>query len=137
MYVHDYQKRIRYGETDQMGYLYYGNYPLLYEIGRSEAIRDLGISYQVLESQHKIMMPVLHMESRYMRPILYDELITIRTIITEMPTKIAHFHHEIYNGSMDLCHKGSVKLFFVDMETQRRVSTPAYLANELLKFFNE
>ena len=135
MFVHEYKKRIRYGETDQMGYLYYGNYALLFEIGRVEAIRSLGLSYKELEERLKVMMPVLYMESKYRLPVKYDELITIRTILKEMPTKMIEFHHEILNESGDLAHKGIVKLFFVDMNTNRRVSTPSYLADKIEKYF--
>ena len=135
MFSHRHQKRVRYGETDQMGYFYYGNYAQLYEIGRAEAIRTLGITYQELESELKIMMPVLEMNCRYRGPLKYDELMTIETILTEMPTKLIHFYHNIYNMDGKLVHKGEVKLFFVDMESNKRVSCPSYLSDKLLPFF--
>ena len=137
MFTYDYQKRVRYGETDQMGYLYYGNYPLLYEIGRAEAIRSLGLSYKSMEVDLKFMMSVLLVESRYMAPIKYDELVTIRTHLSEVPTKIIHFKHEIFNEEMKLCHKGEVKLMFVDMITGKRVSTPSTLQESLKPYFDE
>jgi len=136
MFVHEHKKRIRYGETDQMGYLYYGNYALLFEIGRVEAIRSLGISYKELEEKLRVMMPVLYMESKYALPVKYDELITIRTILKEMPTKMIVFHHEILNEEGSLAHKGIVKLFFVDMQTNRRVSTPSYIADKIVDYFD-
>ena len=137
MFIHNSHKRIRYGETDQMGYFYYGNYGQLYEIGRAEAIRSLGITYRELEEDLKIMMPVLHTESRFKGPILYDELITIRTILKNMPTKLIHFYHEIFNESNELIHTGSVKLFFIDMDTQKRISAPVYLTEKLRPYFEE
>lgn len=118
-----------------MGYLYYGNYAMLYEIGRSEAIRALGISYKVLEEEYKIMMPVISVESRFLKPVKYDELIDIKTILEDIPGKLIHFKHEIYNETNDLCHKGEVKLFFIDMENNKRVSTPDYLLNKLQPYF--
>ena len=136
MFVHEHKKRIRYGETDQMGYLYYGNYALLFEIGRVEAIRSLGISYKELEEKIGVMMPVLYMESRYVRPVKYDEEITIRTILKEMPTKMIEFHHEILNESGEIAHKGIVKLFFVDMKTNKRVSTPEYISSKISVYFD-
>ncbi len=136
MYTHNFAKRIRYGETDQMGYLYYGNYALLYEIGRSEAIRSLGISYKQMEAELKIMMPVISVESRYLAPLTYDDQINIRTILKEMPGKLIHFYHEIFNGSGQLCHKAEVKLFFIDMDTQRRISAPAFLVDKLKPSFD-
>lgn len=131
MFVHEHTKRIRYGETDQMGYLYYGNYAMLFEIGRVEAMRSLGISYKEMEEELGVMMPVLSLESRYMYPAKYDELITIRTILKEMPTKMIEFHHEILSDELKVIHKGIVKLFFVDMKTNKRVSTPKILTDRL------
>lgn len=136
MYAHEHKKRIRYGETDQMGYLYYGNYCLLYEIGRAESIRELGISYRDLEVHEKVMMPVITVNSRYLRPIKYDELITIKTILRERPTKMMVYEHEIYNENGDLAHKGEVKLVFVSMETQKRVSCPEYINDKLVEYFD-
>lgn len=120
-----------------MGYLYYGNYCLLYEIGRSEAIRSLGISYKELEATYGIIMPVLSVESRYLMPIKYDELITIKTILEELPTKLIHFKHEIYNQEDMLVHKGEVKLFFVNAKENKRVSSPLYLTQKLIGFFDK
>ena len=137
MFTHDHHKRIRYGETDQMGYLYYGNYPLLYEIGRTEAIRALGLRYRDMEVEDGVMMPVMHMESRYLLPLKYDENVTIRTIIHEFPSKIIKFDHEIYNEEMVLCHKASVKLFFVDMKSNKRVSTPTSLHDALKPYYEK
>ena len=131
MFIHEHKKRIRYGETDQMGYLYYGNYALLFEIGRVEAIRSMGISYKYMEEEMGIMMPVLSLESRYLGPARYDELITIRTILKELPTKMIEFHHEILNENDKVIHKAIVKLFFVDMKTNKRVSTPSYLTDRI------
>jgi len=137
MYIHEYKKRVRYGETDQMGYLYYGNYCLLYEMGRSEAIRALGISYRELEADLKVMMPVMAVSSRYLRPIKYDENILIKTYLRERPTKLIAFDHEIFNENGDLAHKGEVKLFFVDMHTQKRVSCPDYINEKIAVYFDE
>jgi acyl-CoA thioester hydrolase len=135
MYIHDFNKRIRYGETDQMGYFYYGNYCLLYEIGRCEAIRNLGLSYKTMEEESKIMMPVVTVESRFLLPLKYDENIKIRTILEELPTKLIHFKHEIYNEEEVLTHKGEVKLFFVDMIENKRISCPTFIKEKLTSYF--
>lgn len=137
MYIHEFKKRVRYGETDQMGFLYYGHYAIIYEIGRSEAIRDLGISYKELEDSYKIMMPVISVESRFLKSIKYDELIIIKTILETMPGKLIHFKHEIYNEELELCHKGEVKLFFIDMKTEKRISAPEYLTSKLRPYFDQ
>ena len=120
-----------------MGYLYYGHYPLLYEIGRTESIRNMGISYRYLESELKIMMPVLYTESKYVKPVYYDELITIRTILEDLPTKMITYKHEILNEAGEIVHYGQTKLFFIDMETNKRVSAPAYLTDPLKEYFEK
>jgi len=135
MYKHETNVRVRYGETDQMGYLYYGNYALYYEVGRAEAIRDLGITYKELEEDHHIKMPVLYLESKFLAPAYYDEHITVETYIKEMPTKMIRFDHSVYNPQRQLLNKGVVKLFFVDMKTNKRVSTPAYVGDKLTPYF--
>jgi len=80
LFTHSTQIRVRYGETDQMGFLYYGNYALYYEVGRAEAIRSLGFTYRQLEDMG-VMMPVVELNSQYFRPALYDDLITVETTL--------------------------------------------------------
>ena len=129
------EKRVRYAETDKMGFLYYGNYAQLYEIGRVELIRDIGITYQVMEDEHKIMMPVLELQCRYRLPAKYDDLLTIKTEIRDKPTKMIQFFHEICNQDEVLLHTGSVKLLFIDMKTNKRISCPSFLTEKMDKFF--
>jgi acyl-CoA thioester hydrolase len=135
MYSFDFVKRVRYGETDMMGYLYYGNYAQLYEIGRVETMRSLGLSYKDMEAVHRVMMPVVHVESRYLKPAKYDDALTIRTILNEMPNKAVVFHAEIYNEDNTLIHTAAVKLLFIDMDNQKRVSCPEYLVQALKPYF--
>ena len=137
MYSHEFQKRVRYGETDQMGYLYYGNYAQYYEIGRVEMIRSLDLTYKALEEEHRVMMPVMSMQMRFVRPARYDELVTIRTTLRKFPTKEIIFHMEILNERGKLINGGSVKLCFVDMETNKTVPTPEVLLAKLRPFFPE
>ena len=119
MYSFDFKKRVRYGETDQMGYLYYGNYAQYYEIGRVELSRSLGLSYKQMEEEWNIMMPVASMEVKYLRPVFYDQEITIRTIIRKLPEKFVIFECELYNEEQKLVNVAKVKLCFVDMETMK------------------
>lgn len=135
MLEHTFQKRVRYGETDQMGYLYYGNYAQLYEIGRAELIRSIGLTYRDMEKEHGILMPVLSMQSRYVRPALYDEMLTIKTQIRKIPEQNITFHHEIFNEQNKLVNGGSVKLCFIEAESGRRLSTPTYLQKALDAYF--
>lgn len=136
MFKHRFQKRVRYGETDQMGYLYYGNYALLFEIGRAEAIRSLGLTYNELEKSHNIMMPVVNMVSNYHKPAYYDDLLSIDTILLEMPSRVIHFYFEIFNEAEVLLHKAEVKLVFVDMLTNKVTHAPSYLTEMLKPYFD-
>ncbi len=135
MYESSTQIRVRYGETDQMGYLYYGNYALYYEVGRAEAIRQLGFTYRELEEMG-IMMPVVELKSQYFRPVLYDNLITVKTILKELPeeSKI-HFHSELYNEEGQLLNKGITTLVFYDPIQKKKVNLPEALHTRLAPFF--
>ena len=132
MFQFDVYKRVRYGETDKMGYLYYGHYPLYYEIGRTEAFRHLGLVYDKMEKELGIMMPVMSMQVRYLRPAKYDELITIKTIMKKLPVDEVTIYNELYNEKGELINQGTVKLCYVDMLTGQRVKAPA-IWNEQLK----
>lgn len=127
--------RVRYADTDKMGYLYYGHYAKLYEIGRAELLRTTGISYQECEDEFDVMMPVLSMECRYKLPAKYDQLLTIHTELRELPRRMLHFHHEIYNEEGQLLNTGEVKLFYVDMKNNKNISCPPFLLDKFKPFF--
>ncbi len=135
MYRWDCNYRVRYADTDKMGYLYYGNYPTLYEIGRVELMRSLNLTYRALEDDHRIMMPVASVESRYILPAKYDEELTISTMVTVKPGRLITFYSEIYNESKTLIHKAWVNLVFVNMDTQKSISCPDFLMKRLLPYF--
>ena len=135
MFVHETQVRVRYGETDQMGYLYYGKYAEYYEVGRAEAIRSLGLSYKEMEVKHRVMMPVMSLQMRFVRPALYDDLLTVRTVLRHLPLENITFYHEIFNEKKKLVNGGSVKLCFVDIKTNKTVATPTFLVDVLRVFF--
>lgn len=127
--------RVRYGETDQMGYLYYGNYALYYEVGRAEMIRELGLTYKTLEEQG-IIMPVAELRSKYIRPARYDDLLRVQTTLRDWPHdhKIT-FHTELFGEADNLLHAGSTTLVFLDRATGRRTDMPALLAERLRPYF--
>lgn len=129
--------RVRYGETDQMGFLYYGNYALYYEVGRVDMIRQIGITYKELE-ERGIIMPVVELKSKYIRPALYDDLITVKTILKELPTdhKIS-FHSELYNERQELLNIGTTTLVFLEAKTRRKISMPEVLKEKLQAFFEK
>ncbi|MBB4079875.1 acyl-CoA thioester hydrolase [Lewinella aquimaris] len=127
--------RVRYAETDQMSYLYHGHYALLYEIGRVEMLRELGRSYATLERELGIMMPVMSMNQRFIRPARYDEVLTITTSLRHVPDQTITFHFEIHNEGGKLVNGGSIKLCFVEVKTERRVSAPEYLLQIIRPYF--
>ena len=135
MHTHDYQKRVRYGETDQMGYLYYGHYPQYYEIGRVEMLRALGLTYREMEEEHGVMMPVVSLQMRFVRPARYDELLTIRTALRKLPDAFIVFHMEIINEAGKLVNGGTVKLCFVERATNRTIPAPEFLLEQLRPYF--
>lgn len=136
MYTSSVKKRVRYGETDKMGYLYYGNYATLYEIGRVELLRELGFPYVMMEDELQIMLPVVSVEAKYLKPAYYDEELEIRSSLKEMPSKMITVYSEIYNSQNELIHKATVKLFFIDMKTDKRISAPAELTSKLASYFS-
>lgn len=137
MHTSETQIRVRYGETDQMGFLYYGNYALYYEVGRSEMIRELGFTYRELEALG-IHMPVVDLHSQYLRPALYDDLITVRTILKELPDgpKIA-FHSELFNEAGALLNKGVTTLVFYDPVNRKKVEMHPEMRSRLAGFFEK
>lgn len=137
MYQSETKIRVRYGETDQMGYLYYGYYALYYEVGRAEAVRELGFTYRELE-ESGIMMPVVELKAQYFRPALYDDLVTVRTLIKELPEgpKI-DFHSELYNEQGQLLNKGVTTLVFYDPKGKTKVNMPEELLQRLQPFFTK
>lgn len=135
MYTSSTQIRVRYGETDQMGFLYYGNYALYYEVGRAESIRQLGFTYRELEDLG-IHMPVVELNSQYFRPALYDDLVTVRTILKELPEgPKVQFHSELYNEKGELLNKGVTTLVFYDPVEKKKVNMHPELRSRLEPFF--
>lgn len=136
MYTSTTQIRVRYGETDQMGYLYYGYYALYYEQGRTEAIRQLGFTYKELEAQG-VIMPVIELNAKYHRPALYDDLITVKTSIKTLDNKQTDiaFYSELYNEAGKLLNEAVVTLVFYNPKVFKRIAIPEVLYNKLIPYF--
>ena len=127
---------MHYALTDQMGVVYYGNYAQFYEIGRSEAIRQLGYTYKDIEAMG-IIMPVVEMNSKFLRPAKYDDLITVKTTLRELPTAHAiNFFFEIFNEEDKLLNAGNVVLYFMEAVTMKRTKMPLDLKEKLKGYFN-
>ncbi len=135
MFTSETQIRIHYALTDQMGVVYYGNYAQFYEIGRTESIRTLGFTYKDIEAMG-IFLAVTDMHIRFLRPAKYDDLITVKTTLREIPLhhKII-FHGEIFNEQQELLNTGDVTLYFLDSKTMKRSEMPVALKQKLLKFY--
>lgn len=135
MYQDEVKIRVRYAETDQMGYVYYGNYATYYEVARVEAFRSLGFLYSDME-RDGVGMPVVHMETKYHGPARYDELLTVKVIIPEMPRARIRFLYEVTNEAGKLINDGETELVFMRMDNGRPTKPPATLKELLKKYFN-
>jgi acyl-CoA thioester hydrolase len=136
MFKSETQIRVRYAETDQMGVVYHSNYFLYFESARAESIRQLGFTYAGMEKMGMIM-PVVDVHCRYLRPALYDDLLTIKTMLKELPVhhKI-EFHHEVYNEKDELLAVGKIILYFMEAKTMKRTTMPAPLLEKLQSYFS-
>jgi acyl-CoA thioester hydrolase len=118
-----------------MGVVYYGNYAQFYEIGRTESIRQLGFTYKEIEAMG-IFLAVTDLHIRYLRPAKYDDLITVKTTLREIPQrhKIV-FHGQIFNEQNELLNTGDVTLYFLDAKTMRPTEMPDLLKEKLSGYF--
>lgn len=126
--------RVRYAETDQMSYVYYGNYATYYEVARVELLRHLGTSYRNME-EDGVMLPVLELKSRFLKPVRYDELITIKVIIRELPRVRIRFEYELLNENNELVNQGETTLVFIDRKRNKPCAAPLEFINRLKTFF--
>ena len=126
--------RVRYAETDRMGYVYYGNYAGYYEVGRVEALRALGMSYREMEDSG-IMLPVLTYNIKYFKPSFYDDLLTIQTIIPEIPSTRIKFLYKMFNAERVLLNEGETTLVFVNIKTGKPCQAPREFIEKIQPFF--
>jgi acyl-CoA thioester hydrolase len=126
--------RVRYAETDRMGYAYYGNYATYFEVARVEALRKMGYSYKDMED-NGIIMPVLEFAIKYFKPAYYDDELKIVSIINELPTTRLRFEHETYNAENILLNKAHVILVIVNQKTGKPSHAPDYFVDALKKYF--
>ncbi len=134
MFVNETSLRVRYAETDRMGYVYYGNYAGYYEVGRVEALRSLGMSYREMEDSG-IMLPVLTYNIKYFKPSFYDDLLTIQTIIPEIPGTRIKFLYKMFNAQRVLLNEGETTLVFVNIKTGKPCQAPADFIDKIKPFF--
>ena len=128
--------RVRYGETDPMKYVYYGNYAEYFEVARVELFRTLGISYDEIEKRG-IFLPVSEYKIKYLKPGLYDQLLEIHTYIKKIPGVKIEFDYEIYNEDKVKITEASTTLFFLDAETNKIVRCPDFLLDLIKENWKE
>ncbi|MEY4629158.1 MAG: hypothetical protein RLZZ595_1484 [Bacteroidota bacterium] len=136
MFSFDTQVRVRYADTDQMQVVYHAKFIEYFEVGRTDAMRSLGITYKDVEHAG-IVMPVVGVDCKFIRPALYDDLLTIRTLLLQLPKdhKI-EFHQEVYNEKNELLCKGKVALYFMEKASFQKTPMPMMLVEKLEPFFN-
>jgi acyl-CoA thioester hydrolase len=127
--------RVRYGETDQMGFVYYGVYAQYYEVGRVEAMRSLGLSYKEMEDSG-ILMPVINLTVNYKKPALYDDEVRIVTTVKDIPTLRITFHYECFNQKNELLNNGTVTLVFLDKQKNKPTLPPQWFLDAFMKKFS-
>ena len=143
MFTSETKIRVRYSETDQMGFVYHANFFAYFESARVESlpvrqagIRQLGLTYADME-KNGVMMPVVEAHAKFLRPARYDDLLTIKVSLEELPefSKIK-FLHEVFNEKEELLVNGSVVLYFVNKETMKPTTMPGELLTKLKPYFS-
>ncbi len=124
--------RVRYGETDQMGYVYHGNYPQYLEMGRIEWLRKLGVSYKKMEGEG-IMLPVLSLNINFKKSAYYDDVINVKTQLLKMPSARIEFEYEIKNEKGEIISTANTVLVFVNMKTKKPIRCPNNILDKLQK----
>ena len=130
MEEHQFEVRVRYAETDQMGVVYHGNYAQYFEMGRVEWLRNMGLSYKWME-ENGVMLPVVSLSMDYKKPARYDDLLTVKTTLRSQTSVKIEFDYEIYNENQELLTTGYSMLVFVDMKTGKPMLPPEYIVEKL------
>ncbi|MBC8486670.1 MAG: acyl-CoA thioesterase [Bacteroidetes bacterium] len=125
--------RVRYDEVDKMGYVYHGNYAKYYHISRTELLRKVRISDKELEN-YNIILPVIEMTIKYLKPVFYDDVITIKTTIKELPTSRMEFFHKVFNQNHEIINVASSTLIFVNSNTRKPMRVPEIILNKLKSY---
>lgn len=128
--------RVRYDEVDKMGYVYHGNYAKYYHISRTELLRKIGISDKELEAAD-IILPVIEVNIRYLKPIFYDDIIAVKTSLENLPTSRMIFHHEVRNQQNEVINKAESTLAFVDIETRNPMRVPQLIIKRIKSYIKK
>lgn len=127
---HSISLRVRYGETDQMGVVYHGNYANYFELGRTEWLRALGVTYKDMEIGG-IMLPVISITCNFKKSAFYDDVLTVKLMLVKKPFVKIEINYEITNQHNELITTGNTVLVFMNSETKKPVACPDYLLERL------
>ena len=136
MYKSEVKLRVRYAETDQMGYCYYGNYAQYFEVARVESLRSLGVAYKDLEDMG-IILPVTHFQIKYLKPAFYDENLSVKSYIVKLPSARIFFEYETYNQKNEKLNFAETSLVFLNKNSKKPVNCPNVIVEKLKPYFNE
>jgi len=126
--------QIRYDEVDKMGYVYHGNYAKYFHISRTELLRKLGLNDKKLED-HNIILPIIEMNIKYIKPVYYDDIITITTFLLNIPDSRMKFRHEVRNINDDVINEANSTVVFVDMKTRMPMRAPEFIVDKITPYF--
>ena len=135
MYTSEVKVRVRYSETDRMGYVYYGNYASYFEVARVEALRDIGMPYLRMEEEG-FLLPVLDYKVRYLKPAYYDDLLLIKTTILQLPSVKIIFSYEVFGENGQKLNEAETTLVFINKESGKPCKAPQELLMKLKPFFS-
>lgn len=131
--TYQHQFRVDYKDTDQMGIMHHSNYIVLYEKARTEWLRDMGLTYAEIE-RRGVMSPIIEVHSKYHYPAFYDEVLTVRVSLDEMPSARLIIGSEVYNEQGRLINTGSVTLGFMNAQTRRPCRAPEWFIEALERY---
>ncbi|MFD2287566.1 YbgC/FadM family acyl-CoA thioesterase [Pedobacter petrophilus] len=135
MFVHETKVKVRYAETDQMGIVHHANYALYYEIARTECFEaSSGITYESMEADG-VMLPLLELQCKYLKPAFYNQVLTVKCLVKELPTVRLNVEYEIYNEEEQLINIGKTTLVFVDKSTRKPCQPPAIFMDGIKQYF--
>ncbi len=135
MFTYESKVRVRYIETDQMGIVHHANYVQYYELARTECFEACsGMSYATMEAEG-VMLPILEIQSKYLKPAYYNEILTIKSIVKELPSVYLYVEYEIYNEAGELINTGKTTLVFVRKDSRRPCRPPKNFMNNVAHYF--
>ncbi len=135
MFVYESKVRVRYIETDQMGIVHHANYAQYYELARTECFEACsGMSYATMEAEG-VMLPILELQSKYLKPAYYNQVLTVKSIVKELPSVYLYVEYEIYNKERELINTGTTTLVFVNKESRKPCRPPKNFMNNIMQYF--